>query len=72
MRCKDCGIETINLKAHGENPWACINALKQKNARLIERIEQLEADLHATEAIMEVAGLDALLSSPSPIATTDL
>lgn len=44
-----------------ENPWACIAVLKERNNRLQnqvielqEELDEIKADIHATEALLEV------------------
>ncbi|MBI4850957.1 MAG: hypothetical protein HY819_03925 [Acidobacteria bacterium] len=61
MICPNCNILTSNSKGHMENPWACIAILKERNIRLQNQVvelqmevEELKADLHATESLLEV------------------
>lgn len=59
MLCPNCSSFTSNPNGH--NPWACISILKERNLRLQNQVTSLEnqinelkADLHATEAILEM------------------
>ncbi len=59
MLCPNCNSFTSNPNGH--NPWACISILKERNLRLQnqvtileDQINELKADLHATEAILEM------------------
>lgn len=61
MICPNCNTFTNNPKGHFDNPWACIAILKDRNSRLQNKVKELEdqildlkADLHATEAVLEV------------------
>lgn len=61
MICHNCNSFTNNPRGHQENPWACIAILRERNNRLQnqvvkleEEINELKADIHATEALLEV------------------
>ncbi|MBK7993643.1 MAG: hypothetical protein IPK14_09510 [Blastocatellia bacterium] len=59
MLCPNCGSFTSNPNGH--NAWACISILKERNLRLQkqvtileDQINEVKADLHATEAVLEM------------------
>ncbi len=61
MFCPTCNMFTNNPKSHLENPWACIAVLKDRNIQLQNKVielehqvEELKADLHATEAMLDL------------------
>lgn len=61
MLCPNCNIFTNNPKGHQDNPWACIAVLKDRNSQLQNRVielenqvEELKADIHATEAMLDL------------------
>ena len=61
MFCPNCNMFTNNPKGHTDNPWACIavlkdrtNQLQNKITKLENQLEDLKADLHATEAMLDL------------------
>lgn len=61
MICPNCNSFTNSPKGHSENLWACVSVLKERNLKLENEIEglknevaELKADLHATEALLEL------------------